>query len=156
MELPKPREVYIAGPLFTRAEVEQNIALAGIFRSRGYKVFNPIEDGVEGAGDENATDIEVAKTIYKIDKHMVAGSSIFVANLDGPQVDDGTATEIGMADAIGDKLMLARLTDDRHLTRRQRRNPLCIGPFLDLPNKVFDNDEELVEYAIKNRPPLNT
>lgn len=157
-------QVYIAGPLFNVQENKHNIALAKMFRDKGYSVFNPIEDGIEGAV-QKISEEELIHNIHALDFSRVMGSSIFVANLDGPQVDDGTAAESGMAyvskvgipgeireDSPRVRLMLAYFTDTRSLTSNMKRNPLVIGSF----DAVFSNLEELVDYAFKHCPPQNS
>jgi hypothetical protein len=152
-------EVYIAGPLFNSEENAHNIALAAQFREAGYTVFNPIEDGIEGAKQEISED-ELIRNIHQLDFSRVMGATIFVANLNGPQVDDGTAAESGMAyiskvgipgtDIKGPtKLMLGYLTDTRSLTPNMRRNPLVIGSF----DRIFKTREEIVVYAVEHCPP---
>jgi nucleoside 2-deoxyribosyltransferase len=154
-------EVYIAGPLFNAQENKHNITLAKMFREKGYSVFNPIEDGIEGAA-QKISEEELIHNIHAPDFSRVMRARIFVANLDGPQVDDGTAAESGMAyvskvgipgkmreDSPRVKLMLAYFSDTRSLTSNMKRNPLVIGSF----DAVFSNLEELVDYACKRCPP---
>jgi hypothetical protein len=154
-------EVYIAGPLWNAYEKKHSISLAKMFRDQGYSVFNPIEDGIEGAAQKISAE-ELIHNIHALDFSRVMESSIFVANLDGSQVDDGTAAESGMAyvskvgipGETGEglprvKLMLAYFSDTRSLTPNMKRNPLVIGSF----DAVFSDLEELVDYAFKHCPP---
>lgn len=157
-------EVYIAGPLFNTEENTHNRRLAQRFRDAGYSVFNPIEDGIEGAVDDMKTETELAESIYTLDRSRVRGSRIFVANLNGAQVDDGTAVEIGIASESqrerqeydldeGVEVLIGYFNDTRTLMANLRRNPMVLGPFLPEPNRVFSTPEEIILYALEHYPP---
>lgn len=157
-------EVYIAGPLFNSEENDHNKQLARMFRDAGYDVFNPIEDGIEGASQMNTPAAELVKTIYELDRKRVRQSRIFVANVNGPQVDDGTAVEIGIASESqkarqeqnldeGVEVMIGYFNDTRSLTPNMPRNPLVLGPFLREPNTVLRTREEVLDYALSEFPP---
>jgi hypothetical protein len=157
-------EVYIAGPLFNPEENLHNKELARMFRDAGYMVFNPIEDGIEGAAQENLQEEELSRRIYELDSTRVRESRIFVANLNGPQVDDGTATEIGIASESqrtkrvhnlkeGVEVLIGYFNDTRSLTHNMRRNPLPMGAFLKAPNILVDTREKALHWALENHPP---
>ena len=158
-------EVYIAGALFNPEENEHNSKLAKLFRKAGYTVFNPLADGINGA-DETKEEDALLLEIHEADCEKIRGGKIFVANLNGPQVEDGTAYECAIASESqrlkkegilteGVDLMIGYFNDDRVLTRNMRRNPMPLGPFLKAPNIVLATRKEIVKYAVQNRPPRN-
>lgn len=80
-------KIYMAGPLFTMAERTANAALAAELRSLGHEVFLPQEHNDE----------ESAREVFDRNEEALATCDIVFANLDGPDVDSGTAWEIGYA-----------------------------------------------------------
>jgi nucleoside 2-deoxyribosyltransferase len=144
------KEVYVAGPLFNKMENEHNAILTALLEDAGYSVFNPIRDGVESAASFDSMDDDVlCEQIYQIDVRAIQECRIFIANLDGIQVDDGTAFEIGYAAAQfpDTKLMIAHLTDTRMNVPPFPRNPMVYQPFLYSPNRIFDNRAAIVSYC---------
>lgn len=97
--------IYLAGPLFSQAEIDWASRLKEqIERSLG--------DGVEviwpheiasGPGD----------VIFKINRSALEGCPLMVAILDGSQVDDGTAWELGFHHALFGKAAIGIRTDCR-------------------------------------------
>ncbi|MDK2893148.1 nucleoside 2-deoxyribosyltransferase [Methanohalophilus sp.] len=91
--------IYLAGPLFSEAEREFNIKLAGMLKNAGYEAFLPQEDSSDNSKSREKLDSRVLfrKNVCGIDK-----SNLVVAILDGGcDVDSGTAWEIGYAWARG-------------------------------------------------------
>lgn len=157
-------EVYIAGGLFNDEEDFHNSELTQLFEEAGYTVFNPKRDGIEGAKQTDVPENKLAPTIFYFDRARIRESRIFAANLNGPQVEDGTATEIGIAaeshlarreDGLkeGVEVMIAYFNDTRCLTPNMKRNPMPYALFLEEPNTVAKTREEVVEYAVKHFPP---
>ncbi len=109
--------VYVAGPLFTQAEREYNEQLATLCESHGYRTFLPQRDG------GLLKDDVAAQQIFEMDKKNIEDAHLIVANLDGADVDSGTAWEIGYAIAQGKKVIGIR-TDFRTLTSIARINPM--------------------------------
>ena len=81
-------KLYLAGPLFTRAEVAFNLDLAGQLRKAGHEVWLPQE--VEA---RNLT----AAEIFRQDVEGIDWADVVVANMDGPDPDSGTCWECGYA-----------------------------------------------------------
>jgi nucleoside 2-deoxyribosyltransferase len=81
--------VYVAGPLFSEAERAWLDALAARLRGEGFDCFVPHENFPELA------DVTLEQ-VYRIDSEGLQSANALVAWLDGPIVDDGTASEIGM------------------------------------------------------------
>jgi hypothetical protein len=84
-----PGRVYLAGPLFSRAERDWLDALAARLRGEGFECFVPHENF--GALKELTPD-----EVYRVDGEGLRGSNALFAWLDGPVIDDGTAAEIGV------------------------------------------------------------
>jgi nucleoside 2-deoxyribosyltransferase len=98
---------YVAGPLFTESERQWDERIAVLCEELGCKTFLPHRDaGLEehGRGAE----------IYEADLAALRKSDLVVANLDGGDVDAGTAWEIGWAVAKGIPVVGLR-TDRRWL-----------------------------------------
>jgi len=97
--------IYLAGPLFTAAELAFNHDLAENLRGHGYYVFLPQEHN-------DALTAGYSKRVYKTDLDALHGSEVTVAVLDGSDVDSGTAWECGYSRAMG-KMVFGFRTDIR-------------------------------------------
>ncbi|MFM1796643.1 MAG: hypothetical protein RL733_424 [Actinomycetota bacterium] len=80
--------IYFAGPLFTPYERSYIDQCAAQLRSEGFEVFVPHEIPLP--------DPVTAKFIFEVDSREVMAANAVLALLDGPMVDDGTASEIGI------------------------------------------------------------
>lgn len=98
--------LYLAGPLFTAAEVAFNRALARDLRDRGHEVWLPQEQEVRSL---------TASRIFAIDVAGIDGADAVVACMDGPDPDSGTCWECGYAYAKGKPVVVFR-TDFRSIT----------------------------------------
>ena len=103
--------VYVAGPLFSKAErtflelMVNTLAKASALDPIT-DFFLPHRDGGElGKGPKR-------KPIFELDLQQVASATIVVALLDGQDVDSGTCIELGYAYAKGKKIF-GLLTDFR-------------------------------------------
>jgi nucleoside 2-deoxyribosyltransferase len=85
--------IYLAGPLFTPHERRHLDECAARLRADGFEVFVPHEQAL-ALGDT------AADTIFTMDWEGLSTADAVLAILDGPQVDDGTACEIGMFYAL--------------------------------------------------------
>jgi nucleoside 2-deoxyribosyltransferase len=83
--------LYVAAPLFTEAERAFNLVLARALEADGHQVYLPQRDtpAAEGTGRTTA--------VFQANLAALAKADAVVAVCDGPQVDDGTAWEIGCA-----------------------------------------------------------
>lgn len=79
--------IYFAGPLFTAAERDWNVALAAALRGAGHEVFLPQEQepGKDAAG------------IFATDVGGIDWAECLVAIMDGADPDSGTCWEVGYA-----------------------------------------------------------
>jgi len=93
--------IYFAGPLFTSAERDWNMALASALRAAGHEVFLPQEQepGRDAAG------------IFATDVGGIDWADALVAIMDGPDPDSGTSWEVGYA--YGKKPIVLVRTDMR-------------------------------------------
>jgi nucleoside 2-deoxyribosyltransferase len=81
-------KIYFAGPLFTPYERSYIDQCAARMRAAGMEVFVPHEIPLP--------DPVTPKFIFDTDAEHVLGADAVLALLDGPMVDDGTASEIGI------------------------------------------------------------
>ena len=79
--------IYFAGPLFTAAERDWNVALASALRGAAHEVFLPQEQepGKDAAG------------IFATDVGGIDWAEVLVAIMDGADPDSGTCWEVGYA-----------------------------------------------------------
>ncbi len=108
-------KVYLAGPLFTAAERDFNVALAHQLEKLGYRVFLPQRD-VPPARGRGRT-----RRVYEGCLWGLRSTDVVVAVCDGAMADDGTAWEIGYAVALG-KAVYALRTDSRRVTLDEHVN----------------------------------
>lgn len=114
----KTEKIYMAGPLFTWYDRDFNMRLAGVLRNHGYEVFLPQES------EQNEENIEgrfQPRAIFASDIVGIAWADTILANLDGADVDSGTAWECGFAKGLGKKVLAYRL-DFRSIHRDTRVN----------------------------------
>ncbi|KKG11760.1 nucleoside 2-deoxyribosyltransferase [Methanosarcina sp. 2.H.T.1A.6] len=105
----KKKRIYLAGPLFTHAELEYNLKLKDMLLNNGFSVFLPQEDAEDAAHERERQNQEC---IFTKCVEGVDASDLVVAVLDGVDVDSGTAWEIGYAYAKG-KPVIGLRTDFR-------------------------------------------
>lgn len=98
-------KIYLSGPLFSAAEVAWGKQLLAHLSEHlgNAKIIWPHEIIPEGAKPEQ---------IFEANLHALNQCDLMVAILDGPQVDDGTAWEIGYFFSQGKKILGIR-TDFR-------------------------------------------
>ncbi|MDW7733204.1 MAG: nucleoside 2-deoxyribosyltransferase [Methanolobus sp.] len=93
------KQIYLAGPLFSRAERDFNLYLRDRLVEIGFKVFLPQEDGDDTLSSRLE---EKMRNIFINDVKGIDESDIVLAVLDGgSDVDSGTAWEMGYAYAKG-------------------------------------------------------
>ena len=117
--------IYQAGPLFTEAEQAWHKALSARLRDAGHEVIWPgdllTDEQIQNAG-ANASAL-----IFNTCRRGIERSTCVVALLDGTQVDDGTAWEIGYAYAKGLPIYGIR-TDFRHAGETRHSTVNSITP----------------------------
>lgn len=108
----KKKTVYLAGPLFTHAELEYNRKLKEVLLNNGFSVFLPQEDAEDSVQEHEKQNQELIfiKCVEGLD-----ASDLVIAVLDGADVDSGTAWEAGYAYSKG-KPVIGLRTDFRELS----------------------------------------
>ena len=81
-------DVYLAGPLFTPYQRSFLDDLASRLRANGLEVFVPHENLLEGPLSPGL--------VFDTDIEGLRSAAIVLAVLDGAEIDDGTACEIGI------------------------------------------------------------
>jgi len=104
-------KVYQAGPLFSEAEQDWHRKCKAKLISAGHEVIWPYE--LFDANQIASWGADAPRRIMETDKGALLGCDVVVALLDGAQVDDGTAWEIGFACAKKIPVVGIR-TDSRH------------------------------------------
>ena len=92
-------KIYQAGPLFTEGERLWHKHFQSHLESRGFTALWPGD--LITSHDVTLWGKDAPKKILEADKTLLLDCDAVVALLDGPQVDDGTAWEIGFAHAMG-------------------------------------------------------
>jgi nucleoside 2-deoxyribosyltransferase len=108
----RKKRIYLAGPLFSHAELEYNRKLRDLLLNKDFSVFLPQEDAEDTTNEREKQNQEC---IFKKCVESVDSSDIVVAVLDGVDVDSGTAWEIGYAYAK-EKPVIGLRTDFRSLS----------------------------------------
>lgn len=104
-------KIYQAGPLFSEAERQWHGRCTKALEAAGHEVVWP---GALFTEEElRAWGADAPRRIMERDRDALLACDVVVALLDGPQVDDGTAWEIGYAHAVGRPVVGIR-TDFRH------------------------------------------
>ena len=112
-------KVFIAGPLFSQAEREFNLKVDTFLRKHGFETFLPQRE--VGELRKRVRREKREATIYEVDLKGIEKADVVVAILDGPDVDSGTAFEIGYACARG-KPVIGIKTDTRVFAHKEEVN----------------------------------
>jgi hypothetical protein len=86
--------LYLAGPMFSAAEVAHNLRLAAKLRGHGFTVYCPNES--EPINDKTRTDV-TAQMIYLVDIEAVEASNVLICQV---SEDSGTNWEAGYMDCL--------------------------------------------------------
>ena len=113
--------MFIAGPLFSQAEREFNLKLDEFLRKHGFETFLPQREVGELWKKIRRRGGKAYRKIYEEDLRGLEGADVVVAVLDGPDVDSGTAFEVGYACAKG-KPVIGLKTDMRVFARGEELN----------------------------------
>lgn len=123
------KKIYIAGPLFSEAERSYNLLIDTLCREEGFDTFLPQRDApVLGADNKDE--------VFYAELRANSEADLIVANLDGVDVDSGTAWELGYAVAQH-KQVIGVHTD-------WRRHSACEAVNLMIEHSAFivkDSDE---------------
>ncbi len=135
--------IYQAGPLFTAAEIGWHKDFKRQLADAGYLVQWPGDFFSQQEIDSLGAD--AAKVIMEKDRPAIDACDVVVALLDGPQVDDGTAWEIGYAYAkekpvVGIRTDFRNGGDTKHGSVNAMIEGSCVGIAKDFGEvlKVLD------------------
>lgn len=120
--------IYWANSLFGEADRSFNERCIQTLRRRGFIVLCPQDKPFNGA--EVHTD---ARVVFSADTAMIKECDALVACIDQETIDSGVACEIGIAWALG-KRLVALYTDFRQYRSgeyRMYKNPYVIGCIFD-------------------------
>jgi nucleoside 2-deoxyribosyltransferase len=131
--------VYLAAPLFSEAERNYNVLIAGLLINNLFDVFLPQETG----DDSETRNEEGQAKIFADNLSALKNSDILTAIIDGADADSGTSWEMGFASALGKKIIALR-TDFRRSGSHEKVNLM-----LEESSTVVISKEELLE-AIKS------
>jgi nucleoside 2-deoxyribosyltransferase len=92
--------IYLSGPLFSRAEIEWGRRVKAFLDER----LEGIENGIEILWPHEIP-AGSAEKIFQANLQAMNQCDLMVAILDGPQVDDGTAWEIGYFFSSGRRVL---------------------------------------------------
>lgn len=147
-------KVYIAGPLFSSAELEFNEKMDTYLQNLGIEMFLPQRDGyllanliAQKYNKQEAVDIIFLKDIEKIKNCNVV---LFI--LDGRVPDEGACVEVGLAYAY-DKECIGFKSDSRSLVG-DMDNPLLIGVLKGQIAKSFSELETFLRDFATPKVPL--
>jgi nucleoside 2-deoxyribosyltransferase len=109
--------IYLAGPLFSEAEQEYNLALHRLLTGHFFDVYLPQEVG----DTSSARGLDEHESMFE--RHIAAldRCDAVVAVIDGSDADSGTAWEMGYAFALGKRVVALR-TDFRRAGRHELVN----------------------------------
>lgn len=147
--------IYFAGPLFTPYERSYIDQCASKLRAEGFEVFVPHEIELPNP--------VTAKFIFDVDSKEVMRANAVLALLDGPMVDDGTASEIGifwaaMRSDSNKKGIIGLVTDTRVIRDRNMIDGKGINLFVrgcvEDVGEVVDNFEKALPILRKWRSEL--
>ncbi len=130
------KKIYLAGPLFSLAEIEFNEKLEKDLMKIGYSVFLPQRE-CKGLEDDTLN-------IFKRCKEGIDSSDMVMATLDGADADSGTCWECGYAYATG-KTVLGLRTDFRKSGDTGGFNAMLYHS----AKECFDTIDKLLNYLKK-------
>lgn len=158
----KTPKIYLGGPMFTYADVANNLRLAEKLRTNGFVVYCPNEN--DSINDKTRTDLTSEK-IHLADIIELEGSNIFLCQV---SEDSGTMWEAGYMDCLSKKVdkqfywgCIGLATDIRLQTppdinksgvdnQSMYLNQFVIGG-LKLSLGVFTNEDELIKKLVHIR-----
>ncbi len=141
-------KIYLAGPLFSRAEMNYNESIDKFLVESGFRTFLPQRDGhrLSDLLDDGTSIAEAMTKIFNLDLEEIQNCDVVVINLDGRIPDEGACVEAGYAYAIG-KECIGLKTDSRSLMS-DLDNPLIVGV---LKNRIAHTFEELLDLLLKQQ-----
>lgn len=108
------KSIYIAGPLFTEGERYFLEKVEEVCSKKGFKTYLPHRDINQKLDSD---------TVFSNDIRLLDETDIIIAVLDGPDIDSGTAFELGYCYSKG-KYLIGIKTDYRAMAFLNRKDPL--------------------------------
>lgn len=139
-------KIFIAGPLFSQAEREFNLKVDEFLREHGFETFLPQREVSELWGRVRKPGRRAYRTIYEEDLQGLEQADVVVAILDGPDVDSGTAFEVGYACARG-KPVIGIKTDVRIFTQNEEVNNMLAQGARTLVKDLAGLLKEIKKYS---------
>lgn len=131
------KKIYIAGPMFSEAELHFNEKVAFELEKRGFEVFLPQRSGYKMVELlEEMTPCEARRLIFEKDYNAVKDADIILIILDGRVIDEGACIELGIGYTLG-KLCYGLKTDSRSMMNGQI-NPMVSGCLIKTFDSVLD------------------
>ncbi len=96
-------KAYIAGPLFCTFERDFLEKITSLCEAHGFETFLPHRDAELIEGENHSR--ENLEEVFHADKKGIDDADIIIAVLSGPDIDAGTAWEIGYAYAHEKKII---------------------------------------------------
>ena len=141
--------IYFAAPLFSQAEKKFNAELTGELERRGFSVFLPQRDGIDGKKEiyRSMSREQRRRTIFETDRDQILRADIFLFILDGRIPDEGACVELGIAYldkqiTKPDKQLIGLMTDIRASFLGAKLNPM-LSQALD---QIVESEEELLKF----------
>jgi nucleoside 2-deoxyribosyltransferase len=121
------KRIYIAGPLFSQAELDFNLKVDEFLTELGYDTFLPQRDGhlLADLIVTNEPKYNAIKKIFDLDVEEIIKSDILIFIMDGRVPDEGACVELGIAFSLK-KECIGLKTDSRYLMDNLD-NPLILG-----------------------------
>ena len=137
------KRIYIAGPLFSHAELRFNELVNEFVEKKGYFTFFPQRDGKKLADllQKGESKEQSTKIIFDLDVDEIKKADILIFILDGRVPDEGACVELGIAYALN-KICIGLKTDSRYLMDNSD-NPLIFGA---LKGKIAKSIEDLERF----------
>jgi nucleoside 2-deoxyribosyltransferase len=145
------KKVYIAGPLFSHAELEFNEKIDAYLRNLGFETFLPQRDGYLLADlmDQYSSKQEAIDVIFYKDIEEIKNCDIVLFILDGRVPDEGACVEVGLAYAYA-KECIGFKSDSRSLMG-DIDNPLLLGVLKGRIARSFSELEKLLKEFATSR-----
>jgi nucleoside 2-deoxyribosyltransferase len=147
------RLVYLADPLFSKAERRFKLQLTARLEALGFRVFLPQRDGVERETSpyEGMTPDQRSHAMFSLVRQQILDCDVFLCVLDGRVPDEGACVELGIAYCQkyvqgSGKLLLGIHTDTRAAFIGSRLNPM-VRVALDY---IVDDEEALLRILPEN------
>ncbi|MCI8566358.1 MAG: nucleoside 2-deoxyribosyltransferase [Lachnospiraceae bacterium] len=131
-------KIYVAGPMFSQAELAFNETLADFLESLGHQVFLPQRSGFQMTELlKTMTPDEVSRLIFSTDYENIRKNDLFLLVLDGRVPDEGACVALGLAFASNKPCCGLKTGSRSEFTTGN--NPMIDGSL----QKIFRSLEEL-------------